>query len=722
MSMIVNTNVSSLTAQRSLAESGRLMDSAMERLSTGSKINSASDDAAGLAIVQRMTAQINGLTMSVKNANDGISMTQSIEGALVEVTDMLQRLRELSIQAANATNTDIDRAYIQEEVNLLIAEISRISENTRYNGQKVLDGSYKNVQLQVGTEGGETISFSVDSTASSALGSFKLTGDRIEAQLGNGAGSYENIVDSEDDLIINGANLSKTIDVIASDSAKAVAAKINAVSGETGVEADAKNYAHIYSNYATDETYSIKINNVTTGYFAISGSNVTDAVDKINRISGSTGVSAQATTDNKVRLLATDGRDILIENESSGTNLRVQSVGHDGEQVMPQKAWHMGLATTTGTTTDGAANGTYTLVQRSTNQTWTFVIAAGTDGDESAANLESDLNGISGISGFKVTTNSSLSSSPLVTATEEFGDFDIYSGTDISDSSALQTFVGQATKVTLDLDDATWDAGGAAASRSYTLDNSSTGKTYSFTVSQASASGPTAAEVLTGLNALNLGTFATAGNDNAAGGAPTIYGPANFGNWTIKAQDGSTATDTTVDVSGDLNLLDSALAAANSSNDSATVTGTIELTSSKAFSVTQRNEASGAVTDPDVATGSTANDNYFVTRSGTLSTVSNIDLRTTAKAGASIRTIDGAIEKISSMRSELGAIENRLEHTVSNLMNVRENTEASRSRINDADFSIESANLAKSQVLQQAGTAMLAQANARSQLVLQLLQ
>ena len=182
------------------------------------------------------------------------------------------------------------------------------------------------------------------------------------------------------------------------------------------------------------------------------------------------------------------------------------------------------------------------------------------------------------------------------------------------------------------------------------------------------------------------------------------------------------ATDTTVDTAGDLNLLDVALAAGNSANDAATVTGTISLSSSKSFSVTQSNEASGVATDPDVATGSTANDNYFVTRAATLNSVSNIDLRSTAKAGLAIETIDGAIEKISSMRADLGAVENRLEHTVSNLMNVAENTSASRSRIQDADFSIESANLAKSQVLQQAGTAMLAQANARSQLVLQLLQ
>ena len=231
MSLVVNTNVSSLTAQRSLAIARDDMASAMERLSSGNRINSASDDAAGLAIVQRMTAQINGLTMAVKNANDGISMTQSIEGALVEVSDMLQRLRELAIQASNDTNTGTDRGFIQEEVNLLVAELTRVSSNTRYNNQLVLDGSFASRQLQVGTEGGEVISMSVDSVAADKLGSFSITGDRIEAALGNGAGALANKTDATDDIIINGNSLTKTIDVLASDSAKLVASKINAVSG-----------------------------------------------------------------------------------------------------------------------------------------------------------------------------------------------------------------------------------------------------------------------------------------------------------------------------------------------------------------------------------------------------------------------------------------------------------------------------------------------------------
>ena len=173
---------------------------------------------------------------------------------------------------------------------------------------------------------------------------------------------------------------------------------------------------------------------------------------------------------------------------------------------------------------------------------------------------------------------------------------------------------------------------------------------------------------------------------------------------------------------GDLNLFDVSLAAGNSSNDAATVQGTISLSSSKAFSVTQSAEESGVVTDPATATGSIANDNYFTTQAGALSAVSNVNLRTQSGASSALDVIDGAIEKVSSMRSSLGAIENRLDHAVNNLMNVSERTESARSRIEDADFAAESAKLSKAQVLKQAGVGMLAQANASSQLVLQLLQ
>ena len=721
MSLVVNTNVSSLTAQRALAFADSLQSEAMTRLSTGSKINSASDDAAGLAIASRMTAQVNGLNMAVKNANDGIALTQSIEGALVEVSDMLQRLRELAVQSSNDTNTDTDRAFIQEEVNLLIAEISRVSSNTRFNGQLVLDGTFTSRQMQVGTEGGETIAVSIDSVSANQLGAYQVVGERVEAQLGTGGGAYDNITDAGDDLIINGNSLSKTIDVAAKDSAKAVAAKVNAVSGETGVSAEAKTYALLSSEYATDQTYSVRINNKTTGSFVISNSNVLDAVDKINAISGSTGVTAGATTDNKVRLYSADGSDILVENESTGTALKVQTVGHDGESVQPSKYWHHALAAdATNNKGLGVANGTYTVKQLSTGQEYAFTLAAATTQEATVAELESAINGGTGLSGFKVVDNPNQAnpSSAYVTASEGFGAFEIYSGTDTSVAANKQTDAGYATVAQWSMTHADAPAHTGGETTNFILRNNSTGVDFNFSVTVTGTNEATAAQVQTGLNAISgLSGFVV--NETNTATTLDIWGPKDFGDFAILTAAGAASGATYQ--AGDLNAFDVALAAA-AGNDSATVQGTIALNSSKTFSVTQSDETSGVVTDPDIATGSLVNDNYFVTRSSALNTVSNIDFRTQSGASSSLSVLDGAIEKISSMRATLGAVENRLDHTVSNLMNISENTEAARSRIQDADFAAESAKLAKAQVLKQAGVGMLAQANAGAQLVLQLLQ
>ena len=195
MSLVVNTNVGSLNAQRSLASSGAELKTAMERLSSGKKINSAADDAAGFAIAERMTAQIRGLNMATKNANDGLSMLAVIENATNDVTDMLQRMRELAIQAANDTNGSVDRAFLQEEVNQLIQEIDRVATQTQYNGQVLLDGSFQNKSIQVGTEAGQTVALSISSIKSSDLGitapSFIDTG-LLVGQISNRAPDYSN--------------------------------------------------------------------------------------------------------------------------------------------------------------------------------------------------------------------------------------------------------------------------------------------------------------------------------------------------------------------------------------------------------------------------------------------------------------------------------------------------------------------------------------------------
>ena len=175
MSLVINTNVASLNAQRSLASSGTELKTAMERLSSGKQINSAADDAAGFAIAERMTAQIRGLNMATKNANDGLSMIATVENATNDVTDMLHRIRELAVQAANDTNSATDRGYLQNEVDSLLNEINRVAAQTVYNGAVVLDGSRDGSgsgaaqQIQVGSDSGQTISFDISAIDTDTL-------------------------------------------------------------------------------------------------------------------------------------------------------------------------------------------------------------------------------------------------------------------------------------------------------------------------------------------------------------------------------------------------------------------------------------------------------------------------------------------------------------------------------------------------------------------------
>ena len=180
MPMVVNTNLGSLSAQRSLAASGVELKEAMERLSSGKKINTAADDAAGFAIAERMTAQIRGLNMATKNANDGLSMLAVVENATNDVTDMLQRIRELAVQAANDSNSLEDRVFLQQEVNSLLQEVNRVATQTKYNNKVVLDGSLAG-SFQVGTEKDQTISFSISSIDTDVLGLTNIDDDTDNA-------------------------------------------------------------------------------------------------------------------------------------------------------------------------------------------------------------------------------------------------------------------------------------------------------------------------------------------------------------------------------------------------------------------------------------------------------------------------------------------------------------------------------------------------------------
>ncbi|MAA49047.1 MAG: hypothetical protein CMP83_02665, partial [Gammaproteobacteria bacterium] len=379
----------------------------MERLSTGSKINSASDDAAGLAMTQRMTAQIQGLNMAIKNSNDGIAMTKSIEGAITEVSDMLQRMRELSIQAANGTNSASDRTYLQDEVNLLIQEVTRVSANTRYNGSLILDGTFINKQLEVGIEEGEHITFSVDSVAANQIGAHTLIGNGVNPETAS-ATAPVNPVTTEEDIEIFGYLGTKIVESSSQDTAKEVTTKVNLITAETGVKAYAKTYAALSSGDPTARTYNLKINDFQTGNFIISSTDVGDAVEAINRISGASGVTAKV-DNNKVVLFDADGDDITIENTKVGSefvDLVVEKLGEDGAvtNVIGQSVRLGEGATSTSTeatfTQDGGtltkwASRTHTL----TDGTTTLSVTA--DANPTSAELQSLFRSASGYADFK---------------------------------------------------------------------------------------------------------------------------------------------------------------------------------------------------------------------------------------------------------------------------------------------------------------------------------
>ncbi|MEK9983291.1 MAG: flagellin, partial [Opitutae bacterium] len=237
MALTINTNVASLTAQRNLTDSQSSLSTSLERLSSGLRINSARDDAAGLAISERFNAQIRGLNQGVRNANDGISLLQTAEGALGEVTSNLQRIRELAVQSANATNSASDRTTLQAEVSQLIAEIDRVSSQTKFNNINLLDGTFSSQAFQVGANANETVTISsIVNASSTQLGTVQLTS--AGAEIGStgdilgpvaSGGLAVSALAAETDLTITTANggTSGAISYASSASMAAVASAIN---------------------------------------------------------------------------------------------------------------------------------------------------------------------------------------------------------------------------------------------------------------------------------------------------------------------------------------------------------------------------------------------------------------------------------------------------------------------------------------------------------------
>jgi flagellin len=483
---VINTNNASLNAQRNLTGSNETLSSSLRRLSSGLRINSAKDDAAGLAIASRMTAQVRGLNQAVRNANDAISLSQTAEGALGESSNILRRIRDIAVQSANDTNSGSDRAALQQEVQQMQQELNRIANETEFNGKKLLDGSFVAQQFQVGANAHQTIGISMGSAKASDMGNQSLTTDGSAIVAGSAADNSAGNGTAAQTLTVTGTIGNQDVQVAAGESAKSIAQKVNNVSEQTGVTASARTTARLTISAADSFAFTIAGDGGTAAQIS---ANVTDASDlsglaaAINAKSGTTGVAATAYGD-RIELVSQTGDDILIDE----------------------------FAATGGATMDMAG---------------------------------------------------------------------------------------------------------------YDVDG----------------------ETLTA--------------------AATIGG---------------------TDVAG-------------------MIGGRVTFSSSEAYTVT------GGSTDLLSA----------ATATSSLDTVSSINVGTQLGANDAIKIVDGALGFINGLRAKLGAVQNRVESTVSNLSATAENLTAARSRIEDADFAKETAELARSQVLQQAGMAMLAQANALPNNVLSLL-
>ena len=334
---IVNTNVGSNVARAALASQDREVQDAIESLSTGLRINSASDDVAGMAISSRMESTIRGLSQAIRNSSDGKNMFDTIEGASLETVNILQRIRELAVQSANDSNSGLDRSFLQKELTQLVAEVDRIASHTTWNGKKLLDGTLSGQQIQIGMFNNEDITFSVDNASSGSIGNYEF--DTVNSVILNDSASNAAAEMSDLEFTVVGSIGSKTITATAAN-AKEHAAIVNSVSAETGVTATAVTKVKIGSltaaSLAVNGSYSMDIQgNTGTGITATSISFTIDVAsdmralrDAVNNVSGTTGITAtMGATNADVILTHSTGEDIVVS-DINGPGTETTASGH----------------------------------------------------------------------------------------------------------------------------------------------------------------------------------------------------------------------------------------------------------------------------------------------------------------------------------------------------------------------------------------------------------
>ena len=311
MPQVINTNVMSLNSQRNLNTSQSALQTSLQRLSSGLRINSAKDDAAGLAISERFTSQIRGLDQAIRNANDGISLSQTAEGALSESGNILQRIRELAVQSANATNSASDRQALQSEVSQLVSELDRIASSTEFNGQKLLDGTFGTAIFQVGANANQTIQTTTANFRANNFGNYRVEGAGASASNASRIGG--------ETLTVTGSLGAESVDIAAGSSARDVAETMTSKANSTGVTAFALTEELATFDSAGAYVVNLQSDNAdaTKVAFTISGTQGNDglagAITAFNDVSSKTGVTAR---------ISENGNGIILRN-STGNNINI---------------------------------------------------------------------------------------------------------------------------------------------------------------------------------------------------------------------------------------------------------------------------------------------------------------------------------------------------------------------------------------------------------------
>jgi flagellin len=717
MASMINTNIASLNSQNNLNKSQASLTTSLQRLSSGLRINSAKDDAAGLAISERMTSQIGGLNQATRNSNDGISMSQTAEGALSSISDSLQRIRELAVQSANGSNTDADRVSMQAETSQLLSEIDRVSTQTKFNGRTLLDGTLNNQQFQVGANAGETISFSVGSARTAKLGS----SDAAAITSSQNAGTQALV---EGAFTLNGvligpslaaADTASTASAAASSIAKAAA--VNAKSAQSGVTATVN---------ATEVAGKSMTAGILTGTAVINGVSIaidttSDAassraavVAAINAKKDQTGVTATDSGDDKtgVTLSAADGRNIdLTLNTVTAATTGLGTTAADGvaqtntgsftlnsDKAIVITSNQNGAVTTGGIKAAGLTTGTFSAQTAYASTTST---AAGA--------LTKIVAGDFKINGAQVGASVASTDTASYSFTSVVGAADSKALSGISKAAAINALTTQ-TGVTATVN-ATAVQGNAMVGAAFTgklVINGVTTGTITTTTNTADSRKAT----VDAINAISgqTGVVATDTNDDAKG---VTLAAADGRNITAHNLTASTLTQAATGLGFAMTGASIAAAGNVAASDAGTFTSTLTLSSTKEFKVEAGTTGTGtAALNLKVGT-------YGAGRSG--ESLDKLDISTVAGANKALVSIDNALKSVNAARANMGAIQNRFSAVVSNLQSTSENLTASRSRIRDADFASETASLTRGQILQQAGTAMLAQANSLPNGVLALL-